>query len=199
MRPNGRPFRGSGGGGRGGFKRQDFGPPEEYAEIGEVTLRCPKEVLCKLTHKDIPYFNAPVYNEKHTEIGKVDDVLGRIDSPMFSVAPLENLTPQSFTIGQKIFIDARKLLPASRIAASETPAGKRGGGAGRGGRGGGGRGGTPGRGGPGGFNARGGGGRGFRGSRGGRGGGFGGGRGGPNNRFQRPGGNRSFGRGRPSM
>lgn len=98
MRPNGRPFRG----GRGGFKRQDFGPPEEYVDIGHVTLRCPKEVVCKLTHKDIPYFNAPVYNEKHTEIGKIDDVLGRVDSPMFSVTPLENLSPESFTIGQRV-------------------------------------------------------------------------------------------------
>ncbi|KAM3173483.1 hypothetical protein ACTXT7_012415 [Hymenolepis weldensis] len=189
MRPNGRPFRG----GRGGFKRQDFGLPEEYADIGHVTLRCPKEVVCKLTHKDIPYFNAPVYNEKHIEIGKIDDVLGRVDSPMFSVTPLENLSPESFTIGQRILIDARKLLPASRIAASETPAGKRGGVAGRGGRGGG-RGGTPGRGGPRGFNGRGNSGRGFRG-----GGSFGGGRGGPSNRFQRPGGNRPYRGGRPSM
>ncbi|VDO03852.1 unnamed protein product [Rodentolepis nana] len=102
MRFNGRSSRGNGGGGRGGFKRQDYGPPEEYAEIGYVAIKCPKEVVCKLTHKDIPYFNAPVYNEKHTEIGKVDDVLGRVDSPYFSVLPLENLTPESFTIGQKV-------------------------------------------------------------------------------------------------
>ncbi|KAM7536786.1 hypothetical protein Aperf_G00000085946 [Anoplocephala perfoliata] len=197
MRPNGRSFRGGGGSGRGGFKRQDFGPPQNYEEIGLVETEGRKYVLCKLTHKDIPYINASVYNESHAELGKVDEVLGRIDAPKFTVLPMDNLRSDSIPLNQKMYIDARKLASAEKIAANEMPRGKRGGkvsGRGLNGRGGFSRGGSRGKHsgrGSQSFNARGGSHRG--GYRGGA------GRGAPSNRFQRPGGNRPFRGGRPPV
>lgn len=82
MRYNGRPFRGGGGVGRGGFKRQDLGPPQDYVEIGHVEMKGIKDVICKLTHSDVPYFNASIYNENHIELGRVDDVLGPVGAPV---------------------------------------------------------------------------------------------------------------------
>ena len=33
-------------------------------------------MVCKLTNKDVPYFNAFTYLENKTKIGKVDEILG---------------------------------------------------------------------------------------------------------------------------
>ena len=32
--------------------------------------------MCKCTNEKIPYFNAPVYLENKSQIGKVDDIFG---------------------------------------------------------------------------------------------------------------------------
>ncbi|GAB0493251.1 hypothetical protein MMPV_004527 [Pyropia vietnamensis] len=142
------------------------------------------------TQTMVPYFNAPVYLESKSMIGKVEEILGPISSLMFSVKPVDGVVPTSFKAGDKVFIAPEKLLPLSRFlpkpAAPKAPkkrgaGGKRGGGVSkpgfgggrggsgfRGGRGGGFRGSSRGgfRGGSrggGGFRGGGGGGGGFRG------------------------------------
>ncbi|WVF73115.1 H/ACA ribonucleoprotein complex subunit 1 [Kwoniella sp. CBS 6097] len=179
-------FRGGGRGGRGGFGQRDFGPPETVQEIGSFLHPVESEMLCSLvTPTKIPYFNAPIYLQNKTQIGKVDEILGPINEVYFTVKMDQGMLASSFKKEDKVYISGEKLLPIERFLPKPKSAGgkERGGarGGGRGGAGGrGGRGGPPGRGGRGGFSSRGGGGGGRGGFGGGRGGGggFGGGRGG---------------------
>lgn len=178
-----------------------FGPPDQVFEMGKFVHDVENEMFCESINTKIPYFNAPIYTENKTPIGKVDEILGPLNSVYFTIKPQEGIQAKSFKAGDKFYIGGDKLLPIDRflpkpkpvggVARVKKPAGAggrgapRGGSRGFGGRGRGaprGRGGPPGRGGSrgsfggGGF-SRGGGGGGF--SRGGRGGsgGFGGGRG----------------------
>ncbi|KAK9582293.1 H/ACA snoRNP pseudouridylase subunit [Aspergillus fumigatus] len=154
--------------------------------MGTFMHACEGEMVCESVNPKIPYFNAPIYLENKTPIGKVDEVLGPINQVYFTIKPQEGIVATSFKPGDKVYIGGDKLLPLEKFLPKPKPppgpkpkkaAGGRGGrGGARGGRGAprGGRGGAPrGRGGPrgGGF-----GGGGFRG--GSRGGGRGGPRGG---------------------
>ncbi|GJP52658.1 hypothetical protein CLOM_g11756 [Closterium sp. NIES-68] len=172
------------GGGRGGFQR-DEGPPSHVVEVSTFLHACEGEAVTRLTSDKVPYFNAPIYLENKTQIGKVEEIFGPINEAYFSIKMQEGIVATSYSPGDKFFIDPMKLLPLQRFLPQPkgASAGGRGGFGGRGGRGGrgGGRGGFRGggRGGGGGFRGRGGGG-GFRGGGGGfrgRGGGFRGGRG----------------------
>ncbi|QUC21233.1 uncharacterized protein UV8b_05476 [Ustilaginoidea virens] len=187
-------FGGRGGGGFRGGRGGSFapaGPPAEVLEMGIVQHAVEGEMFCRSSNVKIPYFNAPIYLENKTPIGKVDEVLGPINEVYFTIKPQEGIVATSFKTGDKVFIGGDKLLPLDKFLPKPKVPGekkpKRAGGArgGRGGPRGGGRGGFSrgGRGGPrggGGFSrggGRGGGGRGGFGGFGGRGGG-GGGRGG---------------------
>ncbi|KAK4237219.1 Gar1-domain-containing protein [Achaetomium macrosporum] len=176
--PRGRGGGGFGRGGRGGFQQRDTGPPATVLEMGKFVHACEGEMVVESTNPKIPHFNAPIYLENKTAVGKVDEILGPINQVYFTIKPSEGIQATSFKYGDKFYIAGEKLLPLERFLPKPKPAPgtvskvkkpSRGGGA-RGGRGGpgggfsrGGRGG--GRGGPGG-------------SRGGFGGGFSGGRGG---------------------
>ena len=37
-------------------------------------------MVCKSTNEKVPYFNAPVYLENKTQIGKVDEIFGQISN-----------------------------------------------------------------------------------------------------------------------
>ncbi|KAI9723666.1 MAG: H/ACA snoRNP pseudouridylase subunit [Candelaria pacifica] len=192
------------GGGRGGFQ-QSYGPPAAVLELGSFVHACEGEMVCESVNPKIPYFNAPIYLENKTAIGKVDEILGPLNQVYFTIKPQEGIVATSFKSGDKFYIGGDKLLPLEKFLPKPkpppgAPKPKRAGGASRGGPMRGGRGFTRGapRGAPrgrGGFGDRGGrgGGRGFS---GGRGGGFtssrGGARGG-NPNFARAGG---FSRGR---
>ncbi|KAJ5744341.1 H/ACA ribonucleoprotein complex subunit GAR1 [Penicillium manginii] len=176
-------FRGRGtGANRGGFGSRG-------GEMGSVMHSCENEIVCESINPKIPYFNAPIYLENKTQIGKVDEVLGPINQVYFTIKTSEGIQSESFKTGDKVFIGGDKLLPLEKfLPKPKPPPGaakpKRAGGAprGRGGFGGGrgaprgGRGGFS-RGGGGGFSRGGGGGFGGRGGSGfgGRGGGRGGG------------------------
>ncbi|EPS33310.1 H/ACA ribonucleoprotein complex subunit GAR1 [Penicillium oxalicum] len=180
-------------GGRGGFQ-PSFGPPAQVLEMGTVMHACEGEMVCESINPKIPYFNAPIYLENKTPIGKVDEVLGPINQVYFTIKPQEGIVATSFKPGDKVYIGGDKLLPLEKfLPKPKPPPGaakpKRAGGA-RGGRGGAPRG-------RGGFGARGGAprgrggfgaprGRGGSGGFGGRGGGFsrGGGRGGSRGGFR---------------
>ncbi|KAL4938135.1 Gar1/Naf1 RNA binding region-domain-containing protein [Aspergillus oleicola] len=200
-------FSGRGGGfggrgGRGGFQ-QSFGPPDQVLEMGTFMHACEGEMVCESINPKIPYFNAPIYLENKTPIGKIDEVLGPINQVYFTIKPQEGIVATSFKPGDKVFIGGDKLLPIEKFlpkpkappgAKPKKAVGARGGGrggfGGRGGGRGGPRGGSFGGRGGGGFGGRGGGRGGPRGgSFGGRGGGGfggrGGGRGAPRGGFRR--------------
>ena len=65
--------------------------------------------------RQIPYFNAPIYLENITQVGKVDEIFGTIQEVFFSVKPSEGVTATSFKAGDKLFISPEKLLPLQRF------------------------------------------------------------------------------------
>ena len=148
-------------------------------ELGTFVHSVEGEMFFKLTTKDIPYFNAPMYLQNKTKIGKLDEICGPINEVYFTVKPDEGISADSFKKDDVVYINPQKMLPLSRFTNPSSGGGGRGGG--RGGRGG--RGGFGGRG-RGGFGGRGGG-RGGRGGFGGRGRGGFGGRGGGRGGFRR--------------
>ena len=154
--------------------------------MGEFLHATEGELVCSSINPKIPYFNAPMYLENKTAIGKVDEILGPLNQVFFTIKPQEGIQATSFKQGDKFYIGGDKLLPLEKfLPKPKPPPGaakvKKPAGAARGGRGGarGGRGAPRGRGGPpgrGGFGGRVGGGR------GGAGGFRGGGRGAPRGR-----------------
>lgn len=174
---------GSSRGGRGGFgsnRYQDSGASDEVLPLGSFLHASEGDMFCKSTNEKIPYFNAPVYLENKTQIGKVDEILGPLNEVFFTVKCQEGVVASSFKAEEKVFIGSDKLLPVERFlpkpkgakvkkVAGASRGGSRGGFGDRGGRGGS-RGGSRG-----GFGASRGGSRGgFGASRGGSRGGFGG-------------------------
>ena len=76
------------------------------------------EILCESINTKIPYFNAPIYLENKTPIGKVDEILGPINSVYFTIKPQEGIQAKSFKSGDKFYIGGDKLLPLEKY---ETP------------------------------------------------------------------------------
>ncbi|KAL4808436.1 H/ACA ribonucleoprotein complex, subunit Gar1/Naf1 [Aspergillus unguis] len=130
--------------------------------MGTFMHACEGEMVCESINPKIPYFNAPIYLENKTPIGKIDEVLGPINQVYFTIKPQEGIVATSFKPGDKVFIGGDKLLPIEKfLPKPKAPPGAKpkkavgGRGGGRGGRGGsfggggfgGGRGGFGGRGG----------------------------------------------------
>jgi H/ACA ribonucleoprotein complex subunit 1 len=134
----------SSGGGRGGFSGgggggYDSGPPEYVVELGFFMHSCEGEMVCRCTNEKVPYFNAPVFLENKTLIGKVDEILGSITEVVrvFLIVPLEcscrnafgrhhceqmftikcgdGVVATSFKSNDKVYVGPDKLLPMSRF------------------------------------------------------------------------------------
>jgi rRNA processing protein Gar1 len=72
------------------------------------------EMVCTSTNVKIPYFNAPIYLENKTAVGKVDEILGPINQVYFTIKPQEGIVATSFKNGDKFYIGGDKLLPLER-------------------------------------------------------------------------------------
>ena len=167
---------GKGGGFKGGRgKGFSEGPPDSVVEVGLFQHSCEGDMVLKSTNEKIPYFNAPIYLENISDVGKVDEIFGTIQEVFFSVKPADGISATSFKVGDKLYINAEKLLPLQRFLPGQ---GNGGGGGGKGGKGGKGKGGKGGKGKGGGKGGKGGKGGGKGGSPGGRGIGKGAGKGG---------------------
>ena len=83
--------RGGGKGGRGFGKgrggRGPEGPPDSVEPVGTLMHDCEGDLVCKLTHAKVPYFNASIYVDKNTRVGKVDEILGPINEVIITVKP----------------------------------------------------------------------------------------------------------------
>lgn len=98
--------------GRGGFAPQ--GPPDQVYEMGTFMHASEGEMVCTSTNVKIPYFNAPIYLENKTAVGKVDEILGPINQVYFTIKPQEGIVATSFKNGDKFYIGGDKLLPLER-------------------------------------------------------------------------------------
>jgi len=80
------------------------------------------EMLCLATMKEkVPYFNAPIYLQNKTAIGKVDEILGPINQVYFSIKMGQGIVASSFKNGEKVYIAADKLLPLERFLPKPKP------------------------------------------------------------------------------
>ena len=52
----------------------------------------------------VPYFNAPIYLENKTQIGKVEEILGTIHKYSFSVKTSEGVKADSFKKDDKVCV-----------------------------------------------------------------------------------------------
>ncbi|RFU73548.1 h aca ribonucleo complex subunit 1, partial [Trichoderma arundinaceum] len=143
------------GGRGGGFQQRDMGPPAQVLEMGKFVHACEGEMVCESINPKVPHFNAQIFLENKTAVGKVDEVLGPINQVFFTVKPSEGIQATSFKEGDKFYIAPEKLLPLDKFLPKPkpppgAPKPKRAGGSSRGGPRGGGRGGFSrgGRGGP---------------------------------------------------
>jgi H/ACA ribonucleoprotein complex subunit 1 len=123
------------GGGRGGFQQRDMGPPDQVLggsfhsliryvitensnalEMGSFVHAVEDEMLCSSLMMDkVPYFNAPIYLQNKSVIGKVDEILGPINEVFFSVKMGDGMIASSFKKGDKVYIGGDKLLPIERF------------------------------------------------------------------------------------
>merc|ERR1712127_965217 len=110
----GRGFGGSGGKGK-GKGRVEEGPPDSVLVMGEFMHPCEGDLIIKSTNEKVPYFNAPIFLENITQVGKVDEIFGTIQEVYFTVKPSEGVTAASFKVGDKLYISPEKLLPLQRF------------------------------------------------------------------------------------
>merc|ERR1719308_233659 len=118
-RGGGRGGRGRGGfGGRGGF---DQGPPERVIDLGKMSHTCQDDLVVKVTQKDVPYFNAPIYLENKQQVGKVDEIFGTLRDFFVSIKLQGDVKAKSFEKDQMLYIDPAKLLPLQRFLPGGQP------------------------------------------------------------------------------
>ncbi|OCB88085.1 tRNA isopentenyltransferase [Sanghuangporus baumii] len=109
-------FSGGRGGSRGSFQHRVAGPPDTVLEMGSFVHAVEDEMLCASSMPDkVPYFNAPIYLQNKSEIGKVDEILGPINEVFFSVKMAQGMVASSFKRGDKVYIGGDKLLPIERF------------------------------------------------------------------------------------
>ena len=82
--------------------------------MGEFMHDVEGEMMCTSTNEKIPYFNAPIYLENKTPVGKVDEILGPITQVYFTIKPTEGIQAKSFKKGDKFYIGGDKLLPLDK-------------------------------------------------------------------------------------
>ena len=73
-------------------------------------------MLCASVNPDkVPWFNAPIYLQNKSVIGRVDEILGSINEMFFSVKMNEGMVAGSFKAGDKVYIAGEKLFPLDRF------------------------------------------------------------------------------------
>jgi hypothetical protein len=98
--------------GRGGFQQRDFGPPATglgktpethhpwpllfvmlttslgggCTEMGKFMHACEGEMVSESINPKVPMFNAQMFLEKKTAVGKVDEILGPINQVYFTLS-----------------------------------------------------------------------------------------------------------------
>ncbi|KAK2467126.1 hypothetical protein APHAL10511_001384 [Amanita phalloides] len=110
------------GGDRRSFPQRAVGPPDQIIEIGSFIHAVEDEMFCSSLLADrVPHFNAPVYLQNKSMIGKIDEILGPINEVYFSVKMSEGMVASSFKRGDIVYIGGDKLLPIERFLPKPKP------------------------------------------------------------------------------
>jgi H/ACA ribonucleoprotein complex subunit 1 len=83
--------------------------------FGYFDYGCQDDLVLKAEIEDVPYFNAPIFLENKSQIGKIDEIFGTLRDYSVSVKLGDNMKASSFIPKQKLFIDPAKLLPLNRF------------------------------------------------------------------------------------
>lgn len=83
--------------------------------FGYFDFSCQDDLVLKSEIEDVPYFNAPIFLENMSQIGKIDEIFGTLRDYSVSVKLSDNMNASSFIPKQKLFIDPAKLLPLNRF------------------------------------------------------------------------------------
>jgi H/ACA ribonucleoprotein complex subunit 1 len=83
--------------------------------FGYFDFTCQDDLVLKSELEDVPYFNAPIFLENKSQIGKIDEIFGTLRDYSVSVKLSDNMRASSFVPKQKLFIDPSKLLPLQRF------------------------------------------------------------------------------------
>jgi len=81
-------------------------------------------MVCRSTNVKIPYFNAPIYLENKSQIGKIDEILGPMNEVYFTIKLQDGMVATSFKTNDKVFIAPDKLLPLERFLPKPKAVGK---------------------------------------------------------------------------
>ena len=95
--------------------------------MGTFMHPCEGDMVCARvpSQAKIPYFNAPIYLEDKTQIGKVDEILGPMTELFFTVKLQPGVLATSFKPNDKVYIATDKLLPLERfLTKPKAPGGK---------------------------------------------------------------------------
>jgi len=89
---------------------------QNVSEIGTFVHAVEDEMFCSSVLTDrVPHFNAPVYLQNKSMIGKIDEILGPINEVYFSVKMNDGMVASSFKKGDTVYIGGDKLLPIERF------------------------------------------------------------------------------------
>lgn len=89
--------------------------------MGKFLHACEGEMVCESINPKVPQFNAIMYLENKTSVGKIDEVLGPINQVYFTIKPSEGIQATSFKNGDKFYIASEKLLPMERFLPKPKP------------------------------------------------------------------------------
>lgn len=64
-----------------------------HAEVGSYVHSCEEDLVCKGSIEKVPYFNAPIFLENKSQIGKVDEIFGPMNSYVSSYIQLMRASP----------------------------------------------------------------------------------------------------------
>lgn len=92
--------------------------------VGAFQSACEGEMVCKLNNPKVPFFNAPIYLQDKTMIGKIDEILGPLNEIFFTVKMQDGQTANTFKKDDKVYIGLDKLLPMDRFLPKPKVAGK---------------------------------------------------------------------------
>lgn len=93
---------GRGGRGGGGDRSFNFGPPDRVVPFGYFDYACQDDLVLKAEIEDVPYFNAPIFLENKSQIGKIDEIFGTLRDYYVSVKLSDNMNTSGFQPKQKV-------------------------------------------------------------------------------------------------
>ncbi|AFN82464.1 snoRNP Gar1 nucleolar protein [Encephalitozoon romaleae SJ-2008] len=99
------------------FKNKKVQKSTETMELGKVLYMCQGQPVVKLMAKDIPYPNSPVLDLSSRVIGKVDEILGRLDD-VHATIRLENPSG-TLKRGETLLSYVDKFIPKKRFLPRE--------------------------------------------------------------------------------